>query len=107
MTTACAQTPGVGVGAWNRVFGWLMVALSLVALGTILIGLLQPPQPPDADEGTLAHIFQLAMGLLLPVGGIFVATVDWSKPGRVARPLLLAGAIAAVAFALLYRFEHP
>ena len=96
----------MSVAWWNRISGVFMVALSLVALLTLLIGLTRPPEPPGSDEGTLAHIFQLSIGLLLPVGGLFFITADWTAPWRAARPLVVTAVIVAVAFALLYSLEH-
>jgi hypothetical protein len=42
----------------NTVGGGTLVALSLIALLTVLIGYRQPPQ---VDEGTGAHIFPLPL----------------------------------------------
>jgi hypothetical protein len=89
-----------------RAAGGATILLALIALGTLLVGLSQPPQPPAADEGTLAHIFQLALGLMLPAGLLYLAAADWSRPFAALRPLVISGVIAAAALVLLYRFEH-
>ena len=87
----------------NRVSGGAMLTLSLFALVLVLIGSTQPPQP---DEGTLAHLFQLAVVVLFPVTVAYVATSDWSQPARSARPLAFAGVALGLAFGTLYYLEH-
>jgi hypothetical protein len=53
----------------NRVSGKVLIVLSLIALLAVLSGYTQPPQP---DEGTAAHIFQMSIVALVPI---------WSKSG--------------------------
>jgi hypothetical protein len=48
----------------NRVSSKTLIVLSLIALITVLSGYTQPPQP---DEGTAAHIFQLSIVALGPM----------------------------------------
>jgi len=88
---------------WNRIGATAMTALSLVALGTIAIGFNRPPEP---DEGTLAHIFQLSVAACLPALLLYGATADWSDPKRVARRLVLPFVALAIAFTALYVMEH-
>jgi hypothetical protein len=53
----------------NRISGRVMVILSLTALLTVILGFTQPPQP---DEGSLAHIFQLTIAaLVLAFGALY------------------------------------
>jgi len=87
----------------NRISGRVVLVLSLIALGTVLSGYTQPPQ---ADEGTGAHIFQLAMVLLAPMVLLFLATADWRQPGRAVRSLVFPAGVLALAFAALYYLEH-
>jgi hypothetical protein len=90
----------------NRICSLVLIALSLIALLTVLSGYLQPPQPPEPDEGTAAHIFQLsiaAYGLLLL---LFLASADWSQPLRSARPLLFSATTLVVALGALYYLEQ-
>lgn len=87
----------------NRVSSRVVLFLSLVALCTVLIGYTQPPQP---DEGALAHIFQIAIALLVPILLLFFATADWKQPSRSARRLALPAAALVLAFAALYYLEH-
>lgn len=87
----------------NRASRFAVLALSLIALGTVLTGYFQPPQ---ADEGTAAHIFQLSILLLAPMGLLYLATADWEHPLRSARPMAVPAAAILLAFAALYYLEH-
>jgi len=91
-------------GQVHQVSGIVGIVLSLVALVTVVIGSTRPPQ---ADEGTGAHIFQLSVVLAMPVLLLCVATADWGRPRRSLLPLVISGATLALAFAVLYHFEHP
>ena len=87
----------------NRSAGTLLMVLSVIALGTVLTGYFQAPQ---ADEGTAAHIFQLAVVAVLPVSLIFFATADWRDVRRSARPLIVTGVCLIIAFSALYYLEN-
>jgi energy-coupling factor transporter transmembrane protein EcfT len=87
----------------NRISGKVIIVLSLIALLMVLIGYTQPPQP---DEGTEAHIFQLSIVALVPMVLLFLATADWKQPWRGARPLAVTAAVLVVAFAALFYLEH-
>lgn len=98
----------------NRASGIALIVLSLTALLTVLSGYrvsLKPfsifTQPPQPDEGTQAHIFQLAIAALAPTILLFLATADWQRPLRSARPLAFSAAAVVLAFAALYYLEHP
>ena len=88
-----------------------LVVLSLTALLPLLVIAVpamfsgQIPEP-ERDEGAGAHIFQLSIGLLMPVGLVFLATADWTEPVQIARRLAFPIAIVILAFAILYYFEH-
>ena len=87
----------------NRASGRVLIFLSLVALLAVLSGYAQPPQP---DEGSAAHVFQLSIVALLPTILLFLATADWKKPfGSVRRLAFPAGALV-VAFGALYYLER-
>ena len=77
----------------------------LVVVVPVMLGGVLPP--PERDEGTGAHIFQLSIAALLPVGLLFVATADWSRPAQIARRLAFPVVTVIVAFVTLYYFEHP
>ena len=90
----------------NRVSSVILVLLSLTALVTVVTGLMWPPPLPEQDEGTQAHIFQLSIASLLPIGVIFLTTADWRQPWRSAQPMILAAVATVLAFAGLYYLEH-
>jgi hypothetical protein len=87
----------------NHVSSVAIVLLSVTALLVVLWGYTQPPLP---DEGTGAHIFQLAILALVPMTLVFLTTADWSQPWRSARPLAVAATVTVLAFAALYFLEH-
>ena len=91
----------------NLVSGFLMIALSFVALVVVIVGYTQAPQPPRSDEGTLAHLFQIAVGLVFPALLLYLATADWARLLRASRPIALAAITLCIAFVMLYRLEHP
>ena len=93
----------------NRISSWVVHILSLFAMalvvgGTALtkIGKFKPPH----DEGTAAHLFQLAIALLVPAGLVFLLSADWRKPLRVALRLVAPAIALVIAFATLYYMEH-
>ena len=90
----------------NRVSGRVVLVLSLIALLTVLSGYLQPPEPPQADEGAAAHIFQLSIAAIVLMIVLFLATADWKQPLRSARPLRFPAGALVVAFGALYYLEH-
>jgi hypothetical protein len=88
----------------NRVSSKVLVVLSLIALLAVLSGYTQPPQ---SDEGTAAHIFQLSIVALVPMIVLFLATADWRQPLRsAARPLAIPVAVLVLAFGALYYLEQ-
>jgi hypothetical protein len=97
------ESENVNAQRINRVSGKVVIVLSLIALLAILSGYTQPPHP---DEGTAAHIFQLAIVLLAPLILLFLATADWRQPLRSARPLAIPGFALVLAFGALYYLEH-
>jgi hypothetical protein len=99
-------------GSVNRASLIAVFAFSLIALSTLVVVLSAAllstghlPQP-EPDEGTAAHIFQLSIALLLPAGLVFLATANWARPARVFRALVIPSCAVALAFGLLYYFEH-
>jgi hypothetical protein len=88
----------------NRVSGKVLIVLSLTALLAVFSGYTQPPQP---DEGTAAHIFQVSIVALAPMIVLFLATADWRQPLQsVARPLAIAVAALVLAFGALHYLEQ-
>jgi len=93
------------VHAIHRVTSRIAVALSILALLTVLSGYLHPPQH-ETDEGSAAHIFQIAIVLLFPALLLFLATADWKAPWQSLRPLAIPAIVVMMAFAALYYLEH-
>ena len=87
----------------NRASSKVLIVLSLTALLAVLSGYAQPPQP---DEGTPAHIFQLSIVALVPMIILFLATADWRLPLRSARLLAVPAGALVLAFGALYYLEH-
>jgi uncharacterized membrane protein YozB (DUF420 family) len=87
----------------NQVSSRVLLVLSLIALVTVVSGYFQPPQP---DEGTGAHIFQLSIVAAALTILLFLATADWQKPVRVLRSLLFPAVVLAISFGALYYLEH-
>jgi len=93
----------------NRISSWVVHILSLFAMCLVVgataltkIGKLHPSR----DEGTAAHLFQIAVALLLPAGLVFLLSADWRKPARVALRLVAPAIALTIAFSTLYYMEH-
>jgi hypothetical protein len=56
-------------------------------LFTVVAGYFVPPQP---DEGTLAHLFQLSIVALVPMPLLSLSTAAWKGGLRVAKGLAFA-----------------
>jgi hypothetical protein len=82
------------------------IAIVLLSLSALLVVLWGYTQPPLTDEGTGAHIFQLSIAALVPTIVLQLATADWSRPWRSARPLAITAAMTVLAFTALYVLEH-
>ena len=77
---------------------WLPIAMSMAALSLVAGQLLIAGIPHDADEGALAHLWQLLMVGQLPLIAWFA--VRWLPKGpRQAIPVLAAQLAAVVAAA--------
>jgi ABC-type uncharacterized transport system permease subunit len=87
----------------NRVSGKILIILSFTALLAVLSGYTHPLEP---DEGSAAHIFQLSIVALVPIGLLFLVTADWRQPMRSMRPLAFPAAALVLAFGALYYLEH-
>ena len=100
----------MSIASINRAIRVGLTILALTTFGTVLQAVVrgvisgQVP-PPEADEGTAAHRFQLAAAGSVLAGLMFVATADWTQPQRAIRALLVPVAALAVAFAVLFYFE--
>ena len=87
----------------HRISGKLVLGLTVIALLAVLSGYTHPPQP---DEGTAAHIFQLSIVTTALLMILFLATADWTQPWRSLRPLVFSSAALVFAFGALYYLEH-
>jgi hypothetical protein len=95
----------------NKISQRIVLALSLFAMslvvGATILSMLGRFNPsPDGDEGTAAHLFQLALVLIVPAGLAFLTTADWRAPARVMKGLVVPAVALVVAFATLYYMEH-
>ena len=81
-----------------------VVLLSLVLLADVASGLIAPRQPPTADEGAQAHIFQISAALMIPA---LLAASLTTRSVRAAWPLALGIASLVMSFAAVYAIEHP
>jgi len=90
----------------NLVSSRVIFVLSLLALLTVISGYTQPRHPAPTDEGAAAHIFQIAVVLIVPALLLFLFTIDWKQPSRIARRLAVPGLALVAAFTALYFLEH-
>lgn len=103
--------PGMDTRRLNRLSAIGLHVLAFTALlpllvlygRAVIVGHLPPPEP---DEGTSAHIFQLSIAALLPTGLLFLASADRTRPVQLFRRLAAPAAFVIAAFALLYYYEH-
>jgi hypothetical protein len=103
VTTSRKASDAMRTQQINSISGKVVIAMSLTALLAVLSGYTRPPQP---DEGAAAHIFQLSIAALVPMILLFLATADWRRPLRSARPLAFPAAALVLAFAALFYLEH-
>jgi hypothetical protein len=90
----------------NIVSSRIILVLSLIALLTVINGYTQPRHPAPTDEGAGAHIFQIAIVLVVPALLLFLFTADWKRPARSALRLAVPGIALVAVFTALYFLEH-
>lgn len=83
---------------------WVPIALSLSALALVLVYLGLFGGVRDPDEGAFAHIWQLLMGIQLPVIGFFVAKWLRQAPKQALQIVALQVAAALAATAPVWYF---
>lgn len=72
------------------------VAMSLVALGIVIVHIIISGTARQADEGTAAHLWQLLMAAQIPIIGFFA--IRWlPESPRSALPVIALQAVAALA----------
>jgi hypothetical protein len=75
---------------------FLPVAMSIAALGTVLIFIALHGTAPQSDEGAAAHIWQLLMVVQLPIIGFFA--IKWlPQSPRQALPIMALQVCAVLA----------
>ena len=87
----------------NRVSGLTLNALAFFALALVCIGFTRPPL---ADEGALAHLFQLSGVGAAVMMVVVLATAEWAHPSTLVWRLGVPVVALIVAFAMLYYMEH-
>jgi hypothetical protein len=92
----------------NRIsgIGLLVLSLSASVVPWLLVWLRGFDQPPLADEGAAAHIFQLSVAALLPVTVIFFATADWARPAQIVKRVAVPAVLVILAFAFVFYYER-
>ena len=80
----------------KRPSAFLPLAMSVTALVIVLVYLIKFGPAPQADEGTVAHLWQLLMAAQIPIIGFFA--IRWlPRSPRSALPVLALQAVAALA----------
>jgi hypothetical protein len=90
----------------NRLCGRAALVLSLIALLTVLSGYTQPRHPAPTDEGTAAHIFQIAIVLAVSTLLLVLFTADWKQPSQNTLRVTVPAVLLIAAFTALYFLEH-
>jgi len=85
----------------NRICTVLPVMFSIIALGLVL-GAVAAGVPPQSDEGTLAHLYQLLMAAQFPLVIVFIATAEWTRPRQAMIVLMVQAIAGAAALAALF-----
>ena len=62
--------------------------------------------PPTGDEGAAAHMFQLSIAALLPLGLVFVVTADWTQPVQAMRRVVVPSVIVVLALGTVFYLEN-
>ena len=75
------------------------IVMSGLAMLVLLAALTTGWGKGDGDEGAAAHLWQLLIGLQIPLILAFVATADWRKPVGPLKVLALQGVLLALAMA--------
>jgi hypothetical protein len=89
----------------KRPSAFLPVAMSLGALGTVLMFAALHGTAPQADEGAAAHIWQLLMAAQVPI--VLFFAIKWlpRSPGQAVLILGLQVAAALAAMAPVFLFH--
>jgi hypothetical protein len=94
----------------NRASTVGLIVFSATALAVVLplwYGMLTGHVPPsEGDEGTAAHLFQVSIAALLPMGLVFLVTADWTQPVRAVRRMALPGIVVVLALGTVFYLEN-
>lgn len=85
----------------NRI-GMILPVVSSAAALALVLGHVAAGTPPQTDEGTAAHLFQLLILAQLPLVILFTATSDWTRPARSLLVLLVQALAGVAALGALY-----
>ena len=78
---------------------WTPVAMSLAAIALLAVAFYTGWEHGMKDEGVVAHLWQLLIGLQLPIIFLFLVTADWNRHWKVARAFLLQVVVLGLAMA--------
>jgi hypothetical protein len=95
--------------ALNRLSTLSLIVLSAIAFPVLPLwyGMLtRHVPPPEGDEGTAAHVFQLSISGLLPIGLVFLATTDRTQPVQAMRRMALPGVLVVLALSTVFYLEN-
>jgi len=71
-------------GVINTWAGWIPIVMSVAAIALLILALTTGwGKGPPGDEGAAAHLWQLLVGLQVPLIVAFLATADWRRPLRI------------------------
>lgn len=66
------------INVWS---GWIPIAMSVLAIALLVLAMTTGwGQGPPGDEGAAAHLWQLLVGLQIPLIVGYLATADWRRP---------------------------
>jgi hypothetical protein len=88
-----------------RISGLSGAALTVFAV-IAARGLVRLHAAPAGGRRDGAHIFQLSILALVPVGVLLLVTADWSAPVRIAQRLVIPAIAVVLAVAALYYLAH-
>jgi len=71
-------------GVINTWAGWIPIVMSVAAIALLILALTTGwGKGPPGDEGAAAHLWQLLVGLQVPLIVAFLATAEWRRPLRI------------------------
>ena len=94
----------MNVSPMRQPSAWLPIAMSLAAIGVILLHIVRFGVARQADEGTSAHLFQLLMAGQAPIILFFAAKWLPQEPTQTLRVIAWQIVAALAAFAPVYWF---